>query len=100
MKRKYCDSSLFQKNLRKLKGQDLFNVMKKIEEILICDDLNHYKNLKNDLKKYKRIHVNDSYVILFFGDDGKVYFVDYNHHDFVYKHDKKTLERYRNLKFD
>ena len=100
MRRKYRDSTLFQKQLRKLRGQDLFNVMKKIEEILTCEDINHYKNLKHDLKKFKRVHVNDSYVILFFGDDGKVYFVDYKHHNSVYKYDKKTLEKYKNLKFD
>lgn len=99
MRRKFKDSILFQKQLKKLKGQDLLNVMKKIEEILICKDINHFKNLKHDLKKFKRVHVNNSYVIIFFGNDSTVYFVDYRHHDTIYKHNKKSLEKYKNLKF-
>lgn len=99
MKRGYKDSHLFKKKLDKLKGQDLFNIMNKIEEILTIDDLNFYKNLKHNLKKFKRVHVNNSYVILFFGEDTKVYFVDYVSHDNAYKHDKKTLNKYNNLKF-
>ena len=100
MKRKYSDSTLFKKKVSKLKGQDLFNVMNKVDEVLTCLDINHYKNLKYDFKKYKRVHVNDSYVILFFGEGGRVYFVDYEHHDKIYKYDKKQLKKYDNLKFD
>ncbi|MFW6014520.1 MAG: addiction module toxin RelE [Nanoarchaeota archaeon] len=94
--RGYKHSILFAKKLRKLKGQELINVMKKIDEILTCENIDHYKNLKYDLKKYKRVHVNDSYVILFFGE-GIVYFVDYEHHDKVYK--KKQIKKYENLSF-
>jgi mRNA-degrading endonuclease RelE of RelBE toxin-antitoxin system len=86
-------SKVFQKQLSKLKGQQLVNVLKKINEILACDDVSHYKNLRGRLKKYKRVYVNDSYVILFFGDDGIVYFVDYEHHDKAYDKD------YSNVKF-
>jgi len=68
-------SSIFTKKLRKLKGKEFLNVDSKMSEILEISDLSHYKNLKNVLKKYKRVHVNNSYVILFFGDDGTVYFV-------------------------
>ena len=63
-------------------------------------DEDRYKNLTKDLKKYKRVHVNNSYVILFFGDDGTVYFVDYEHHDAIYKHSKKHLKKYNDLRFD
>ncbi len=31
-------------------------IMKKIEEILTCDDVNHYKNLKKPLQDFKRPH--------------------------------------------
>lgn len=99
MKRKYRDSHLFKKKLDKLKGQDLFNVLNKIEEILTIPDLDFYKNLKHDLKKFKRVHVNNSYVILFFGDDGSVNFVDYISHDKAYKHDKNTIKKYDKLDF-
>jgi len=44
--------------------------------------------------------VNNSYVILFFGDDGTVFFVDYEHHDVVYKHSSKHLKKYENIKFE
>ncbi|MFT4343301.1 MAG: hypothetical protein ACMXYE_00980 [Candidatus Woesearchaeota archaeon] len=78
----------------------MLNVQNKILEIRQSDDLNHYKNLKHDLKKYKRVHVNDSFIILFFDENNIVHFVDYTHHDVAYKRDKKRLERYKNLKFD
>lgn len=91
-KRKY--SNFFKKALSKLKGKELQNILKKRNEIMDSKDLGHYKNLRYDLKKYKRVHVNDSYVILFFGDDGTVYFVDYEHHDKIYK------KKYNNLEFE
>lgn len=100
MRRKYRNSILFRKKLNKLKGQELFNVMTKIDEVLECDDINHYKNLKYAMKNYKRVHVNDSYVVLFFGDNDMVYFVDYEHHDKVYKYDKKQIKKYNSLEFD
>ncbi len=90
----------FEKNIGKLKGQELKNVLKKIDDILLSQELDHYKNLRYDLKKYKRVHVNDSYVILFFGNDNIVYFVDYNHHDNMYKHSKKFIKKYKSLKFE
>ena len=78
-------SKQFQKQLSKLKGKELINLLHKIDEIVSCPNLNHYKNLKKPLQKFKRVHVNDSYVILFLGDDGIVYFYKYEHHDKVYK---------------
>lgn len=91
-KRKY--SNLFKKALSELKGKQLQNLLKKRNEVMSCKDLNHYKNLRYDLKKYKRVLVNDSYVILFFGDDGMVCFVDYEHHDKIYD------KRYDALRFE
>jgi len=97
--RNYKISVLFEKNTKKLKGKDLNNFLNKFDEILDIDNLDFYKNLKHDLKKYKRVHVNNSYVILFFGDDEIVYFIDYINHDKAYKYDKKTLRKYEDLKF-
>lgn len=82
-KRKY--STLFKKKLKKLKGKELQNIINKRDEILSCKNIDHYKNLKYDLKKYKRVHANDSYIILFFGENNTVYFIDYEHHKKVYK---------------
>jgi len=90
--RKCKYSRLFRKQLKKVKGKELQNILKKRDEILNSVSLDHYKNLTQDLKKYRRVHVNNSYVILFFGDDGVVYFVDYAHHDIVYKYSKKDLK--------
>ena len=97
-KRKY--SNLFKNQLKKIKGKELQNILNKRDEILKSEDLDHYKNLSQDLKKYKRVHVNNSYVILFFGEGSTVYFVDYEHHDIIYKHSKKHLEKYNNLRFE
>ena len=97
-KRKY--SNLFKKKIKNLKGKEAQNFIKKRNEILNQLDLDYYKNLKKSLKKFKRVHVNNSYVILFFGDDNNVYFVDYEHHDIVYKYSKKDLKRFENLTYD
>lgn len=97
--RDYKTSNLFEKNTKKLKGQELNNLLSKVDEICSSKDFNHYKNLKHDLKKFKRVHVNNSYIILFFGEDNIVYFVDYEHHDIVYKYDKKTLNKYKSINF-
>jgi mRNA-degrading endonuclease RelE of RelBE toxin-antitoxin system len=96
--RRYSD--LFKKNIKKLKGQEAKNFIQKRNEILNSEKFTHYKNLKHNLKKYKRVHVNDSYIILFFEDSNVVYFVDYEHHDKVYKHSKKKLQKYKSLKFE
>jgi mRNA-degrading endonuclease RelE of RelBE toxin-antitoxin system len=82
--RKKVFSKRFAKTFFKLKGQERLNVIKKIDEIVNCNDINHYKNLKKPLEKFKRVHVNNCFVILFFGDDDTVYFEEYLHHDKAY----------------
>ena len=98
--RKARYSHLFVKALKKINGQELRNILNKRDEILSSEDIDHYKNLTKSLKKFKRVHVNSSYVILFFGDDNRVYFVDYAHHDDVYKHSTKDLKKYNELAFE
>ena len=88
--RKY--SKDFKKHLIKLKGKELQNLINKRDEILNSQDINHYKNLRKPLQRYKRVHVNSSYIIIFFGDDGTVYFVDYQHHDKAYDKDYSKVE--------
>ncbi|MFW5705304.1 MAG: addiction module toxin RelE [Nanoarchaeota archaeon] len=100
MKRKFKYSHLFKKKLDKLKGQELLNILSKVEEIISIDDVNIYKNLKHNLKMFKRVHVNNSWVILFFDEKNQIHFVDYLSHDNAYKSDKKTLKKYKNLRFD
>ena len=79
--REYRFNHFFKRSIKKLKGQELQNILNKKEELLICKDITYYKNLLHNLIKFIRAHVNDSYVILFFGDDNIVSFVDYAHHD-------------------
>jgi len=64
-------------------------INKKIRQIINSDSLSiqHYKNLKYDLKEFKGVHIDSSFVLVF-----KVYiarnfilFVDFDHHDTIYK---------------
>lgn len=61
-------------------------IMKKIEEILTCDDVEHYKNLKNPLQDFKRVHVKSSFVLIFkyIESENKIIFYKFKHHDNIY----------------
>ena len=61
-------------------------VMGKIQEILTCEDVEHYKNLRYDRKEEKRVHVMKSFVLVFSHDPGRdfVSFLYYDHHDNIY----------------
>ncbi|MBN2127748.1 MAG: addiction module toxin RelE [Candidatus Diapherotrites archaeon] len=64
-------------------------INKKIKQVCSCDEelIQHYKNLRNDLSDYKRVHVDKSFVLLFHVDlkNKKVYFSKLDHHDNIYK---------------
>ncbi len=98
--KEYKLSSSFKKKISKLKGQELFNLNNKINEICSSSDINHYKNLKYSLKQFKRVHVNNSYVILFVDKDNTIYFVDYAHHDKIYVYNKRILNKLQEMIFD
>ncbi len=58
------------KNLKKLKKKNpkgYYIVDKKIEEIIT--NPHRFKNLKRPLQRYKRVHVDDSFVLCFRVDD-------------------------------
>ncbi len=57
-------------------------IMKKIEEIISSEDIEHYKNLRYRLKDIKRVHINH-FVLVFSYDKSKnfVTFLDFDHHD-------------------
>ena len=61
-------------------------VLKKIEEIIKSDSIDHYKNLRHDMKECKRVHIGH-FVLLFSFDAAQnlVSFEDYEHHDNIYK---------------
>jgi YafQ family addiction module toxin component len=83
-------SSLLKKKLKKIlkKDKNLYEqILKKIYEIIKSDeDIEHYKNLKHNLKDSKRVHIG-SFVLVFKYDKEKdiVYFDDFDHHDNIYK---------------
>jgi mRNA-degrading endonuclease RelE of RelBE toxin-antitoxin system len=65
------------------------NVKKKIEKIANTLELNpdHCKNLRAPLQKYKRVHVNRSFVLVFKVDKKNELIIvyDYDRHKRVYK---------------
>ena len=61
-------------------------IMKKIYEVAASSDLEHYKNLRYEMKEYKRVHI--GHFVLTFGVDYVnkiVSFEDYDNHDKIYK---------------
>ena len=77
------------KKLVKLSKKDKTSyeaVMKKIQEVVESLNVDHYKNLRYDMKDSKRVHVGH-YVLVFSYDKAKdfVSFEDYDHHDNIYK---------------
>lgn len=78
--------------IRKLVKKDKKKVEiinKKIKEIINSDkdSIKHYKNLRYDLSDYKRVHIDKNFVLVFKVEiiDNFILFVDFDHHDKVYK---------------
>ncbi len=61
-------------------------IMKKIDEVLNSGDVEHYKNLRYDMKDSKRVQIGH-FVLVFSYDKAKdfVSFEDYDHHDNIYE---------------
>ena len=61
-------------------------VMNKINEIFNSDKIEHYKNLRYDMKESKRVQLGH-FVLVFSYDKAKdfVSFEDYDHHDNIYE---------------
>lgn len=60
-------------------------VMKKISEVADSPDVEHYKNLRYDMKDSKRVHIGH-FVLVFSYEKSKdfVSFEDFDHHDNIY----------------
>lgn len=73
------------KKLSKKNGELYKQVIKKIEEIINSESVEHYKNLKYDLKEYKEVHAGH-FVLVFKFDKSKnlISFEDFDHHDNIY----------------
>ncbi len=76
-------SKLIKKDKKKV---EIIN--KKIKEIVGSDEVSiqHYKNLRYDMKEFKRVHIDKHFVLTFKVDlVGKfILFVDFDHHDNIY----------------
>lgn len=74
------------KKLRKKDRPRYEQVMSKINEILTCDDVEAYKNLRYGMKDRKRVHIG-SFVLVFSYDKEHdfVTLLYYDHHDNIYK---------------
>lgn len=61
-------------------------VMNKIEEIINSSDVEHYKNLRYDLSDKKRVQIGHFVLVFsFIKSENKVKFMDFDHHDVIYK---------------
>jgi YafQ family addiction module toxin component len=82
------NTTLIDDILIKLKRKDpaLFNaVQKKINQIAQLDKtlIQHFKNLRGNLKDYKRVHVG-SFVLMFKVEEDTIIFARFLHHDDAY----------------
>jgi len=82
-------SEFLQQKMSKLskKNKSLYEqLMKKIEEVTSCDSVEHYKNLRYNMKNSKRVHIGP--FVLVFQYEPKIdtiNFDDFDHHDLIYK---------------
>ncbi len=84
----YEYSEELEKIFRKLSKKDkkLYDqVLKKIEEIINSNNIEHYKNLRYNMKNSKRVHIGH-FVLIFQFDKFKkhIRFDDLDHHDKIY----------------
>jgi len=82
-------SEHLQKTLNKLskKDKDLYNqILKKIDEIIHSENVEHYKNLRYNMKDSKRVHIGNYILVFQFRkEDNLILFDDFDHHDNIYK---------------
>ena len=83
------------KSLKKLvkKDKPLYEqTMKKIGEIINSTDIEHYKNLRYDLKELKRVHIGNHVLTFEYNKkEDKILFKDFDHHDNIYKKSQSFL---------
>tara|TARA_Y100000310_G_C20700237_1_gene829025 strand:- start:4295 stop:4564 length:270 start_codon:yes stop_codon:yes gene_type:complete len=77
------------KKLKKISKKDKVAfeaVMNKIMDVVKTDNVEHYKNLRYNMKDSKRVQLGH-FVLVFLYDKAKdfISFEDYDHHDNIYK---------------
>jgi len=77
-----------QKILNKLfkKDRALYEqALNKIEQVMNSSDIEHYKNLRFDMKDKKRVHIGHFVLVFkFIQQENKIVFIDFDHHDNIY----------------
>ena len=86
--REYKPSREFDRILDKLQKKDkqLYeNLLNKMEEVFNSINIEHYKNLRYNMKDSKRVHI-DHFVLVFQYDVpiDMINFDDFDHHDNIY----------------
>ena len=75
--------------IQKRDPQRIEILYKKIKQIINSDEftIEHFKNLKHDFSDRKRVHIDKSFVLTFkyFKDKKFILFLDFDHHDNIYK---------------
>ncbi|MCK5030276.1 MAG: type II toxin-antitoxin system RelE/ParE family toxin [Thermoplasmatales archaeon] len=86
---KFDVSENLEKILNKLskKDKDLYNqILKKIDEVINSKDIDHYKNLRYNMKDSKRAHIGHFVLIFQYKkEEDIILFDDFDHHDNIYK---------------
>ena len=69
------------------KDKDLYNqILKKIDEVIHSEDVEHYKNLRYNMQDSKRAHIGHFVLIFQYKKEGNIIlFDDFDHHDNIYK---------------
>lgn len=87
--RNYEIKPSLQEILNKLSKKDKVmyeRALKKIEEIITCEDIEHYKNLRYDMKDRKRVHLGHFVLVFkFVKESDTISFLDFGHHDEIYE---------------
>lgn len=74
-------NKLFKKN-----GQLYEQVLNKVKEIISSNNIEHYKNLRYNMKDSKRVHIGHFVLVFQFDkENNKIFFDDFDHHDNIYK---------------
>ncbi len=85
----YKTSKSLDKTLCKLlnKNKPLYEqVLKKINEVIHSDDIEHYKNLRYNLSDKKRVHIGHFVLVFQYNKIlNLIEFDDFDHHDNIYK---------------
>ncbi|MCK5258990.1 MAG: type II toxin-antitoxin system RelE/ParE family toxin [Thermoplasmatales archaeon] len=86
---KFDVSENLEKILNKLskKDKDLYNqILKKIDEVINSKDIDHYKNLRYNMKDSKSAHIGHFVLIFQYKkEEDIILFDDFDHHDNIYK---------------